>query len=61
MDQGVELASHYRDLHEFCESQQEALKAAGIEVKDMPKIDVAILDAFEPDVAEETTEVSTAA
>ena len=60
-DQGVELASHYQDLREFCESQQEALKAAGIDVKDLPEIDVAILETLEPVVEAEAIEVSAAA
>jgi len=51
---GRTLVERYRELREFCETQQTALTEASLEALDLPAIDFTLLDAFEEetDVAE---------
>lgn len=48
-DKGRSLVEQYRELRDFCEKQQEALKSASIDAEDLPAIDYALMDGFEDD------------
>jgi len=58
---GRTLAEQYRELRDFCDKQQEALKEASLEAEDLPAMDFTLLDAFDEDDNEVKESVKKAA